>query len=361
MDSRDPSNQMHEAIDDFADYQHYVQGRSAATVRSYRSDLHDLARAITTLDEFRLPALRAWLARAIREGKSRATLARRASAARAFSTWAHRQGHLAVDVAARLHNPTAANTLPTVLGVDEAAGVVSSRGNNAACSPREEYPHSGHTHGSDNHVVGAATQNFSTQPGTAPAGASGTAPEAAPEAADPLRQRDNAILELLYASGMRVAELVALNRVDLDTSRRTVKVTGKGNKQRIVPFGASAAQALSTWIEDGRPQILTKTSTNTPAHDVGGDPALFLGARGKRIDQRQVRRIVEKAGKTQGISGLSPHGLRHSAATHLLEGGADLRVVQEILGHASLQTTQRYTHVTVERLKTVHNQAHPRA
>lgn len=316
-------SQLHEAVDDFTDYQHYVQGRSPATVHSYRSDLYDLASHISTFAEFRLPALRAWLAKAVRDGKSRATIARRASSVRAFSTWAQRQGHLDADIAARLHSPSAANTLPNVLAVDEAASVVSSPIRQKAAN------HSG---------------------------------------SDPLRQRDAAILELLYASGMRVAELVALNLAHLDVDRGTIKVTGKGNKQRIVPFGRTAARALSTWIEHGRQAVLTKAHRNTDTnHDSRGDrnqhqqPALFVGARGKRIDQRQVRRIVERAGMAQGISSLSPHGLRHSAATHLLEGGADLRVVQEILGHASLQTTQRYTHVTAERLKQVHAQAHPRA
>ena len=316
-------SQLHEAIDDFTDYQHFVQGRSPATVRSYRSDLYDLATHIPTFAEFRLPALRAWLATAVRDGKSRATIARRASSARAFSTWAQRQGHLDADIADRLHNPSAANTLPTVLAVDEAANVVSS----------------------------TTRQTASNDTGS-----------------DPLSQRDTAILELLYASGRRVAELVAVNLADLDVDRGTIKVTGKGNKQRVVPFGRTAAHALSTWIEHGRHAVLKKAHRGTDTnHDSRGsknqhqEPALFVGARGKRIDQRQVRRIVERAGMAHGISSLSPHGLRHSAATHLLEGGADLRVVQEILGHASLQTTQRYTHVTAERLKQVHAQAHPRA
>ena len=325
MDSRPHTNQLLAAVDDFADYQHYVQGRSAATVRSYRSDLNDLAREITTFADFRLPALRAWLAQAVRDGKSRATLARRASAARAFSTWAQRQGHLEADIAARLQSPRVSNTLPTVLAVDEAATVVSSGSNS-----NETEQHSNET---EQHSAGN----------------------------DPEGLRDTAILELLYASGMRVAELVSLDVDEIDTARGTCKVTGKGNKQRVVPFGDTAARALTAWINDGRPQVAARASKNADGPNLGSDRALFLGKRGKRIDQRQVRRIVERAGMEQGIAGLSPHGLRHSAATHLLEGGADLRVVQEILGHASLQTTQRYTHVTAERLKQVHRQAHPRA
>ena len=154
--------------------------------------------------------------------------------------------------------------------------------------------------------------------------------------------RDTAMLELLYATGMRVSELTGIDLHDIDSSRQTIRVLGKGNKERIVPFGDAANTALNAWL--ARREELAK------------DPdALFVGTRGKRIDQRQVRRVVEAAGE------VSPHALRHSTATHLLEGGADLRVVQELLGHSSLQTTQVYTHVTSERLKKVFNQAHPRA
>lgn len=161
--------------------------------------------------------------------------------------------------------------------------------------------------------------------------------------------RDSAILELLYATGMRVAELAGLDCDDVDLTRNTARVTGKGNKQRVVPFGRAAADALAHWLDDARPRMAAV------------EDALFVGVRGKRIDVRQVRRIVERAGAVTGTPDLSPHGLRHSAATHLLEGGADLRVVQELLGHSSLQTTQVYTHVSAQRLQEVYRQAHPRA
>ena len=162
--------------------------------------------------------------------------------------------------------------------------------------------------------------------------------------------RDSAILELLYASGMRVAELVRLDLSDIDFYRGTLHVTGKGDKQRVVPFGHAADDALRQWIEKGRGQLAEE-----------GTKAVFVGSRGGRIDQRQVRRIVDRAAKVSGAQGLTPHGVRHSSATHLLEGGADLRVVQELLGHSSLNTTQIYTHVSAQRLQRVYNQAHPRA
>ncbi|UIZ91497.1 tyrosine-type recombinase/integrase [Corynebacterium sp. CNCTC7651] len=158
------------------------------------------------------------------------------------------------------------------------------------------------------------------------------------------------MLELLYATGIRVGELTGLDMGDVDLDRRIAKVTGKGNKQRVVPFGIAAAEAVEAWTGRGRPALVA-----------GAEAALFVGSRGKRIDQRQVRRIVERAAADTGAGDVTPHSLRHSAATHLLEGGADLRVVQELLGHSSLQTTQIYTHVSAQRLKRVYEQAHPRA
>ena len=170
---------------------------------------------------------------------------------------------------------------------------------------------------------------------------------------EPEYLRDTAMLELLYATGIRVSELCGIDLADVNYSRNTVKVTGKGNKQRVVPFGDPAASALKAWRDHGRPHLL---NPKKPAHN-----ALFLGARGGRIDPRMVRTVVARAGKQLGVDGLGPHSLRHSAATHMLDGGADLRFVQELLGHSSLQTTQIYTHVSTARLKQAYNQAHPRA
>ena len=280
---------MVEAIEDFAEHQRLVLGRSEATIKGYKTDLLDLAKTAETFNSFTLSQLRSWLAQAVAEGKARSTLARRTAAAKAFSKWAVKQGHLNTDEAAKLSTPKVPKQLPKVLNEQEASTAMAN-----AHSPDEL------------HYL-----------------------------------RDSAMLELLYATGMRVSELTGIDLNDIDSSRQTIRVLGKGNKERIVPYGTSAQTALDKWL--ARRSEMAKDSS-----------ALFVGTRGGRIDPRQVRRVVESAGQ------VSPHALRHSAATHLLEGGADLRVVQELLGHSSLQTTQVYTHVTSERLKQVFNQAHPR-
>ena len=281
------NTQLVEAIYDFSEHQRLVLGRSEATIKGYTSDLLDLAKTIDSFSSFTLPRLRNWLAA---EGKARSTLARRTASVKAFSTWAVKQGYLRTDEAAKLSSPKVPKHLPKVLDPKEASAAMDN------AKSADEL-----------HLV-----------------------------------RYTAMLELLYATGMRVSELTGIDLHDIDSSRQTIRVLGKGNKERIVPFGDAANTALNAWL--ARREELAK------------DPdALFVGTRGKRIDQRQVRRVVEAAGE------VSPHALRHSTATHLLEGGADLRVVQELLGHSSLQTTQVYTHVTSERLKKVFNQAHPRA
>lgn len=284
------NTQLVEAIYDFAEHQRLVLGRSEATIKGYTSDLLDLAKTIDSFSSFTLPRLRNWLAAAVAEGKARSTLARRTASAKAFSAWAVKQGYLRTDEAAKLSSPKVPKHLPKVLDPKEASAAMDN------AKSADEL-----------HLV-----------------------------------RDTAMLELLYATGMRVSELTGIDLHDIDSSRQTIRVLGKGNKERIVPFGDAANTALNAWL--ARREELAKDP----------DP-LFVGTRGKRIDQRQVRRVVEAAGE------VSPHALRHSTATHLLEGGADLRVVQELLGHSSLQTTQVYTHVTSERLKKVFNQAHPRA
>ncbi|SIS43382.1 integrase/recombinase XerC [Corynebacterium appendicis CIP 107643] len=315
--------QLEAAIDDFADHALLVKGRSPATVKSYRSDLRTLVPFCATFADFTLPTLRAWLADSLRSGLARSTMARRTASARAFSTWAYERGYLDSDVAARLATPQVNRHLPDVVTPARAGQLVEAEINADAASP---------------------------------------------EAA-----RDRAMLELLYATGMRVAELTGLDVADIDASRRLALVTGKGNKQRVVPFGESAAASLDAWLSR-RPELLASRSSTASSSDAASSSAvseasastadsgaLFLGSRGGRIDQRQVRRVVERAAQRTGDSELSPHDLRHSAATHMLEGGADLRVVQELLGHSSLQTTQIYTHVSAQRLKSVYDQAHPRA
>ena len=291
--------QVQAAVEDFAEYAELVLGRSPKTVKGYVADLKGLKGYADTFDAFTLDALRRWLADAMSAGKSRATLARRTAAARAFSTWAYRQGYITTDAAARLKAPKVNRPLPTVVKGERAGDLVEA----------------------------------------------GTADDAHP--AEYLR--DRAMLELLYATGIRVGELTGLNLGDVDLARGLAHVTGKGNKQRVVPFGDEAAAAVTEWLEFGRAEL------------AGDTQAMFVGSRGGRIDQRQVRRIVDRAGQRAGVENVSPHTLRHTTATHMLEGGADLRVVQEMLGHTSLQTTQIYTHVSAQRLKRVYDQAHPRA
>lgn len=284
------------------------RGRSPHTVRGYLADLRDLAdhlRAvgIGSWDDVTLADLRSWLARLDAAGASRSTLARRSAAARGFFAWAFRTGAVSHNPASRLVAPKRAKTLPDVLRQDQAAAFLD--------------------------LAAVAADD-----------------------ADPVHLRDRAMLELLYASGVRVAELVGLDVDDVDRGDRVMRVIGKGDKERTVPFGRPAAEALDAWLQSGRQQLVV----------AGSGPALFLGARGRRVDPRIVREVVHRLlRETPGAPDLGPHGLRHSAATHLVEGGADIRLVQELLGHASLATTQVYTHVSVERLRRSFSQAHPRA
>jgi integrase/recombinase XerC len=278
------------------------------TVRAYLGDIRSLLRQavrlghsdVSTLD---LRTLRSWLATQQTLGKARTTMSRRATAVRVFTAWAHRTGRIATDPGALLGSPKAHRALPPALRVDEARALL----------------------------------------------------EAAAEKADdgsPVGARDVAILELLYATGIRVGELCGLDIDDVDAERRVVRVLGKGRKERTVPYGLPAQRALETWLRSGRTTLAA----------AGAGAALFLGTRGRRIDQRAVRTLVHaRLADVPGAPDLGPHGLRHTAATHLLEGGADLRSVQELLGHASLATTQIYTHVTTDRLRQAYRQAHPRA
>ncbi|WP_166904155.1 tyrosine recombinase XerC [Mycobacterium sp. DL440] len=293
-----------DVLAEFDEYLALQCGRSEHTRRAYRGDLRALFdHTGGGLDTVTLPALRSWLATQAAAGAARTTLARRTSTVKTFCTWAARRGLLPDDSAARLQVPRAHRTLPSVLRRDQAIDAME--------------------------VMNSAVQE-----------------------GDPLALRDRLIVEMLYATGIRVSELCGLDIDDIDTARRVLQVLGKGNKQRTVPFGEPARHALTAWLTEGRPALATADS----------GPALLLGARGKRLDPRQARTVVHQTvSAVDGAPDIGPHGLRHSAATHLLEGGADLRIVQELLGHTSLATTQLYTHVTVERLRAVHDKAHPRA
>ncbi|MBK9738738.1 MAG: tyrosine recombinase XerC [Actinobacteria bacterium] len=281
------------------------RGRSVHTVRAYSGDVHDFLsfsadRGVRAPAELTLAGVRAWLAEQGARGRSRATVARRAASVRSFTAWCQRRGLIAADVGERLSSPQVFRTLPTVLDTAEAEGLMVHAG-----------------------VVA--------------------------DDGDPRSSRDRAIVEVLYATGIRVAELCAGDVADLDRDRRTITVMGKGGKERTVPYGLPADRALADWLAR-RPALAPAT-----------EPALFVGVRGRRIDQRGVRTVVHRLSAQSGGPEIAPHGLRHTAATHVLEGGADLRTVQELLGHSSLATTQRYTHVSVERLRATFAQAHPRA
>lgn len=298
-------------VDEFLLFLKANKGLSENTAKAYRNDVESCLhffdlRGVESLNEITLDDLRSWMAYESRT-HARSSMARKVVAVRGFFSWAHEHGAVTTNPAATLMTPKFPNALPDVLSEAQADKLLSF----------EE----------------AAAEG---EPG---------------QAADAVTLRDRAILELLYATGIRVAELVGLNLNDIDLISRTVKVTGKGNKQRVVPFGVPAMHAIERWINEGRPRMVSAKS---------GD-AVFLGARGGRIDQRIAREVVHHAARAAGVPDISPHALRHSAATHLLDGGADLREVQEMLGHSSLKTTQRYTHVSIEQLKARYSQAFPRA
>ncbi|WP_325790869.1 tyrosine recombinase XerC [Arthrobacter koreensis] len=296
------------ALEGFCSYLAFERGRSEHTVRAYEGDVAGLldyaaGLGLGTLADIDLSVLRSWLGKLSDSGLARATIARRAATARSFTGWALREELIPTDPALRLKAPKRTKTLPGVLRPAQIEALFN------------------------------------------------TLAEAAADG-DVLALRDRALMELLYATGIRVGELAGLDVDDLDQDRRTLRVIGKGNKERTVPYGLPAALAVDDWLRRGRPALVRETS----------GPALFLGRRGGRIDQRQVRGVTAALFEALGDTSASgPHALRHSAATHLLDGGADLRSVQELLGHSSLATTQLYTHVSVDRLRRSYQQAHPRA
>ena len=294
------------------EYTHHLtkeRSLSEHTTRAYLGDLTSFfdnleLQKVDDLSEVTIAHIRSWLATQQVKGGARTTLSRRAVSIRLFTKWATKKGFLAKDIGLTLATPKGHRTLPEVLSISDATVAMDSLATRVA----EE------------------------------------------ESATSIR--DCAILEVLYASGARVSELCGLDLDDIDYQRNTILVLGKGNKERTIPLGNPAMKALNNWIKNARPEIANGSSGE----------AVFLGIRGKRIDQRTVRTVVYEALEAlEGAQRLGPHALRHSAATHLLEGGADLRTVQEILGHASLATTQIYTHVSTERLQKAFKQAHPRA
>jgi integrase/recombinase XerC len=296
-------------VNDFQRHLESERNLSVHTVRAYVGDLQSLINHLETMGKSDIATLdmaqiRSWLANQQVKGGARTTMSRRAVSIRLFTKWAFKHNYLSSDVGANLATPKAHRTLPEVL---------------------------------DAASTGIAMDALAAR---------------VDEGEGPLALRDRAMVEVLYASGARVAELCGLDLQDIDYERQTIRVFGKGSKERTIPIGNPAMRALKAWLADGRPLLMKE----------GSEKCVFIGARGKRIDQRAVRTVVYKAlSALEGFERMGPHALRHSAATHLLEGGADLRTVQEILGHASLATTQIYTHVSTERLQAAFKQAHPRA
>jgi integrase/recombinase XerC len=319
-----------DALASFETYLSAERGRSPATVRAYLGDLtslydHAVRLGRPRLGQLDVAVIRSWLARMRTQGCAPATLSRRASAARSFSSYAYSRGQLESDVAARIEVARRGRTLPHIMSAAAAEQAFADLDNPLdATDPR-----------------GAA-------------GAAAPGEPAAPldPAAVAVALRDRLIVELLYATAMRVSELCGLDVDDIDAGRRLLRVIGKGDRERRVPYGGPAERVLESWLREGRPQLFQQVSGS----------ALLLGVRGRRLDPRTARTVVhEWTRQAAGTPDLAPHGLRHSAATHMLERGADLRSIQEMLGHARLATTQLYTHVSAERLRVSYERAHPRA
>lgn len=347
---------LRDAVDDFAEHLSRVCNRSAHTVRAYVTDLvslldHAVRMGCVDLAELDLSVLRSWLARQRTTGAARTSLARRAASARAFSGWAHRAGLLPADVGAALASPRAHRELPSVLRADQAAALVEAPSRQTPPTHPPPTGQAGTNPAGTNPAPTNPARTDQEHTGLVRAETAAGSAQGAAEEAEAVSLRDRVLLELLYATGVRVSEACGLDVGDVDHGRRVIRVFGKGGRERAVPYGVPAQRALDDWLRRGRPAMVA-------AHS--GD-ALLLGARGGRLNPTTARQIVGAYAETAGLPRTSPHGLRHSAATHLLEGGADLRAVQELLGHSSLASTQIYTHVSVERLRAAYRQAHPRA
>lgn len=325
-----------DALEAFAEDLRIQRNASVHTVRNYTADVRSLMTFLTegdghalALADIELGNLRQWLMDQSRSGAAPGTVARRIAAVRSFCAFCTRTGRMERNPAARLMSPRKGSRLPAVLQQSQTSAVMD-RAAQAAADPDPAL--------------------------TDPEPADSTAPPSTRDRAIALR--DAAILEVLYATGVRVSELAAMDVSDLDPERRLITVLGKGDKERRVPYGLPAARALEAWLATGRPELAAPASEASE----GAGRALFLGVRGGRINVRQVREIVHRAtAAVDGVADLSPHGLRHSAATHMVENGADLRQVQEYLGHSTLSSTQIYTHVSLSRLSESYYRAHPRA
>ena len=323
------------AIDGYLTYLDVERGLSPATIRAYRSDLADFAasRGVTASWDRSPDVAVGYLAARTRRGQrghpglAPSSLRRRAASLKGFYRFAYGEGIIGTDVAAQLDLPRPSRLLPETLTVDEVERLLEAAGSDEA----------------DDDGAGAATADAAT---------TGDLGDTSPR---PLR--DRALLELLYAAGLRISEATGLDRDDLSLDGAFVRVVGKGDKERLVPVGDIALDWIRDWTAGPRERLL---ALGRASPERGGP--LFLGDRGRRLARQQAWAAVKRAAVRAGLADrVSPHTLRHSFATHLLEGGADLRVVQELLGHASISTTQLYTHLTGERIRDVYARAHPRA
>lgn len=326
------------AVADYLAYLRVERGVSPATILAYRSDLGDFADARGVEHGWALgpDAATGYLAARTRRGRAHdpglapSSLRRRAAVIRGFYRFCFGEGLISVDVAAHLDLPRMARLLPETLSVAEVERLLEASGPDGGDVPSSE----------PGHNIMSADGKGSRRP-TSSGGS----------------LRDRALMELLYASGLRISEALGLDLEDLSRDGAFVRVIGKGDKERLVPVGEIALAVLARWIDGPRHVLLARGSVSS----VRGGP-LFVGDRGRRWARQQGWGAVKRAALAAGLSDrVSPHTLRHSFATHLLEGGADLRIVQELLGHASISTTQLYTHLTGERIREVYARAHPRA
>lgn len=339
------STEASDLSDRYIDYLRSNKGLGSRTLSAYRVDVLQClewcgVNDLSDLNSVSTSVLRQWMYW-LNKNHARSSLARKVVAVRGFFAWTTHVGLISANPAQILNTPKIVNELPTVLDEAQAEKLLDCAEDRSEDYAVDKSPETEHQENTPlkSQIKMRIKSKIKSQTET--------------KQEYVIALRNAAILELLYATGMRVGELTGLNVQDMDFENHTVKVTGKGNKQRVVPFGVPAAKACKKWLDCGRSALQEKSAASSQA--------LFLGARAKRIDQRIVRSIVHEAAAAANVPDVAPHALRHSAATHMLNGGADLREVQELLGHSSLNTTQRYTHVSIQALKQRYSQAFPRA
>lgn len=339
------STEASDLSDRYIDYLRSNKGLGSRTLLAYRVDVLQClewcsVNDLSDLNSVSTSVLRQWMYW-LNKNHARSSLARKVVAVRGFFAWATHVGLISANPAQILNTPKIVNELPTVLDEAQAEKLLDCAEDRSEDYAVDKSPATEHQENTP--LKSQIKMRIKSQ----------TKSQTETKQEYVIALRNAAILELLYATGMRVGELTSINVQDMDFENHTVKVTGKGNKQRVVPFGVPAAKACKKWLDCGRSALQEKSAASSPA--------LFLGVRAKRIDQRIVRSIVHEAAAAANVPDVAPHALRHSAATHMLNGGADLREVQELLGHSSLNTTQRYTHVSIQALKQRYSQAFPRA